>query len=263
MSDLFLRYIAPERIHMRFPVEELLRTACFYPSCDLDGGVVKDLNERAPELGIRSFVYADHLTSEADFLERLNGFRYYRVLCHRPVELHELVPEGRWTCPPGIPAQRYSGVHTSVEPFQHWAVYERLPDAPPARGPLRWSLLYINAEALAVYHGLFRRNRMVPKALALIEPGHRFGGNWTSFWDPEEPFHRMLQEDPRGMPQLVYCGGRFGDVLPWPDYTEQRLLRPYYHQRPGEVRLALWDLADREGLLYRERYRPRVRRRTP
>jgi hypothetical protein len=61
-------------------------------------------------------------------------------------------------------------------------------------------------------------------AIAIIQPGHGFGGNYTDFTDPERILARSVFGNPAGAPQLLLYGGWFERKLYrepcWPGYRE-------------------------------------------
>ncbi len=91
-------------------------------------------------------------------------------------------------------------------------------------GPDRFSLLYICADGVAVFRSLYIQNAIVPKAIAIIQPGHGFGGNWTNFEDHEKVLGRsVLNDNLGGGPEFLLNGGAGGrglsnDCNCWPDY---------------------------------------------
>jgi len=175
---------------------EVLGESCFYPSSGLDGSPVLLANGC-----VHSFVYVDYGTTRDAVLGTLSspGFRHYRLLLQREVGRHELVPDG-WT-----PTVRYwfddPGAHDRLmagqqgcEPFGIWSIWRRVEERDERVGPRLFSFLFLGGEALACHDGLYRRTGVVPKVMALIQPGHAFGGNWTDFTDPVGPLWRAVSE---------------------------------------------------------------------
>jgi len=208
-----------------------LRESCFYPSSGLDASPVLLANGC-----VHSFVYVDYGTSRDAVLRALSspGFKHYKLLLQRDVSKQELVPE-RWT-----PTVRYwfddPGAHgrlmtaqQACEPFGVWSIWRRVAEQNERAGPLLFSVLFLGGEALASYDGLYRRVGVVPKVMALIQPGHAFGGNWTNFTDPMGPFWRAVTED-----------GAFPDYLLVGDYGHRRAERSpferYEHLRTVATR---------------------------
>ncbi len=89
---------------------------------------------------------------------------------------------------------------------------------------MRFSLLYLCADGAAAYQALYIANAIAPKAIAVIQPGHSFGGNWTNFEDPQQILARTVAANPAGKPEFLLYGG-YGSrdyyrQPCWPEYSE-------------------------------------------
>lgn len=193
----WLRGVADrQELPIPIPLEHVLAESCFYPSSGLDGSPVLLANGC-----VHSFVYVDYGTSRDAVLRALSspGFKHYRLLLQRDVARQELVPEGwsptvrYWFDDPGAHG-RLITAQQACEPFGVWSIWRREDERNEMAGPLLFSFLFFGGEALAVYDGLYRRVGVVPKVMALIQPGHACGGNWTNFTDPAGPFWRAVTE---------------------------------------------------------------------
>jgi hypothetical protein len=232
MIDRFLRVATPVRLtelnsdsilRSRFPLGELLRNSLFYPSSAFDGDPVKHLAGY-----IHSFIYVDYGHTEGELLEVLKtrGFSGYEPIATRSVTEQELTPNG-WT--PQAP-NHLDGDQTRYrdwwikQPFCLWTVFQRCDDRPHSHGPVRFSLLYLCADGAAAYQALYIANAIAPKAIAVIQPGHSFGGNWTNFEDPQQILARTVAANPAGKPEFLLYGG-YGSrdyyrQPCWPEYSE-------------------------------------------
>ena len=229
--------MSPDRMNRDpLPLHPLLAGSLYYPSSRFDGTPVAYLCGN-----YLSFIYVDYGVDRKDLLAELEapGFLGYRVLCHRPVLETELAPGG-WS--PGVtvgpvPAYDWSSIRA---PFCEWVVLERDPDRPESHGPDRFSFLHLCADGVAAFDALYIGNKVAPGAVAIIQPGHAFGGNWTNFTDPDGPLAKVVMANPAGQPDLLLCGGigvPNGDTHPcWPQYTEQ--LDVVGHRRIGVWRQA-------------------------
>lgn len=200
--------------HGPFPLRSILRNSLFYPSAGFDGDPVKYLAGHIP-----SFVYVDYGYGEEAFDRALQvpGFLGYQVLGRRSVTENELIPHG-WSpehLPPcdRTPADWQDG---NAKPFCIWVVMERRADVSDEHGPSRFSLLYWCHEGVAAFQSLYLARKLSPKAVAIIQPGYGFGGNWTDFTDPNEILARTIQSNLAGQPKLLLFGGYFD----WHDYQE-------------------------------------------
>jgi hypothetical protein len=213
-----LKELTPETIaHGSFPVRELLYNSVYYPASAFDGGVIRDCNVNRKEWEVLSFVYCDYGETEEDLHHTVMP-RGYRLLGERQVKEEELTPNG-WNpeFPPNIDMQHYQRTvsHFAKRPFATWMVFERLPEFDESHGPKRFSLLFLCAEGVATYQALYWTNQMRPRAIAIIQPGTGFGGNWTDFFKKRDPFYWTVKKNPTGMPDYVYCGY-------WSQYTITR-----------------------------------------
>ena len=223
-----------------FPLQELLKDSFYYPSCGFDGGIVRDCNTIGRELKIVSFIYCDYATGEQAFREEHNTFLGYSILGSRSVKHSELTPNGWFPqFPRNFNLQYYQRYKDTWQPFINWTVYERNENRGDEHGPKRFSLLYLGGEGVATYQALFWSNKTWPKALAIIQPGTGFGLNWTDFRDRNGALAWVVNNNPAGQPETIYYGG-YGqgyDDFEWDNYTEQRIINPYYHKDRGEVRI--------------------------
>lgn len=220
------------------PLKELLESSLYYPSAGFDGGVIKDCNTIGSEHQITSFIYCDYAVGEQAVMDQRDSFLGYACMGSRRVSLNELVPQ-TWfpTSPPKFNRNEYTQYKDTWSPFVQWTVYERLPSKDRSYGPDRFSLLYVGGEGVATYQALYWSNKQCPKALAIIQPGHAFGNNWTDFTEQSGPLHWVVTNNPAGVPPIIYYGGAEVDYtdFPWREYIAQRKISPYYYERQGTV----------------------------
>lgn len=203
-----------------------------YPASGFDGGLIRNCNVNRRNWGVKSFVYVDHHETE----QRLHDTpqpKGYRLLGERRMKEEELVSNG-W-CPqllPNLNVRRYQAsvsMLANKTPFGTWMVFEREDEFGEEHGPKRFSLLFLCADGVAAYQALYWSNNCVPKAIAIIQPGKRFGFNWTDFFKKDDPFYWTVKHNPSGMPEYVYCGywatsATRADATPehfhfdWPEY---------------------------------------------
>jgi hypothetical protein len=154
------------------PLADLLRDSVYYPACGFDGDPIKFLARN-----FHSFVYADYGQDRAELIRRLGELRGYRLLALRDVDRQEIIPREL------MPRNGYPRrVAWWVRPwFATWAIFECLEGFDRDHGPKRFSLPYIRGEGVLRYLALYHHKCAAPAVVALIQPGHRFGGNWTNF----------------------------------------------------------------------------------
>lgn len=222
----------------KFPIQNILDCSLYYPSCEFDGGVIKDCNTVGRNFGISSFVYCDYAVGQRAFNQMQDTFTGYHVLHSREISPTELTPN-RWQpqIPPNFNRRAYEHWKNEWKAFCKWTVYERDHLRGPQHGPTRFSLLYIGGEGVATYQALYWSNKTAPKALAIIQPGTGFGLNWTDFREKGAPLNWVVCNNPIGQqPGIVYYGGigKNYDNFNWDGYQRSRVIHNYYGPR-GEV----------------------------
>ncbi len=236
-----LNNITKEEIESgKLPLRDLLQNSLYYPSCGIDGGVIKDCNTLGRTFEINSFVYSDYTTGAEAFNTEQNTFLGYHILGSRSVKMHELIPNGwKKEYPPHINLDDYLRYKDRWKVFSIWTVYERDDNRGDEHGPKRFSLLYIGGEGVATYQALYWSNKTKPKALAIVQPGTGFGLNWTDFRSENGPLAWVVNNNPAGKPQIIYYGGYGNDYndFNWEGYNEIRMIKPYYEDCSGEVRV--------------------------
>lgn len=188
-------------------MREILDGALYYPSCGSDGGPVQYLGP-----WFQSFVYVDYGYGRDDFLEQLvkAPFSGYQIMGMRSVPLNELAPRG-WdqalSQEENKGAQRYAK-NRRKKPFCEWVVFERDATRPRSHGPQRFSMLYLCEDGAQAFNTLYVGNMLRPGAIAVIQPGHGFGSNWTDFTDSQAVLARVVMGNPAGVPDYYIYGGR-------------------------------------------------------
>lgn len=203
-----------------FPLTQLLEDSLYYPSSGFDGDPVRHLAGN-----ILSFIYVDYSRKHDELVEALHnpGFRGYELIATRSVTAKELTPNGWRPEPPthsdGDPSRYRDGIE---QPFCSWSIFQRGEGVPASHGPSRFSLLYLCADGVAAFQALYLANSASPKAVAVIQPGHGFGGNWTNFENPTQIFATSVFGNPQGKPQFLLYGGigrrDFYREPCWPNY---------------------------------------------
>lgn len=221
-------------------LKEIIRDSLYYPSCAADGGIIKYCNENFDEFSIRNFVYADYGYGEEKLLRSINGITGYHVTKNVSLKPDEFLPKGAIFMPSSISKEEYLSQHDIwKEPFARLFVLERDEGFGDWHGPSRFTLLYIGGEGVATYSGLYLSNGITPKAVAIIQPGAAFGGNWTRYQEPGAPFHEVVMHG-ETVPEYIFYGGisvqwGYGDFT-WPGYHMTGIIRPYVTDNySGEV----------------------------
>lgn len=189
-----------------FPLHELLQDSLYYPSSGFDGGPVKHLAGN-----FLSFIYVDYGHSHDEFVNalRMPGFSGYDIVATRSVTEQELTPKG-WrptTLPTRVDGDPSRYRDWIKNPFCSWSLFQRRENISARHGPFRFSLLYLCADGVAAFQALYVSNSTFPKAVAVIQPGHGFGGNWTDYTNPDHIFARSVLGNPNGRPEILLYGG--------------------------------------------------------
>ena len=218
-------------------LQQILTNSLYYPACDIDGGVIKYCNEHYDEFGINSYVYADYGIKEKRLKDHLDTFFGYYLIKSRPIpaadlgfDLSQLIPECSDEDRAQIELWRQ-------KPFARYAVFIRDFELGSEIGPEEFSLLYLCAEGITVYENLYLANGIIPKAMAVIQPGTAFGGNWTNYRDPNAPLAMTVMKG-KNMPNYFFYGG-YGnfsyDDFMWPGYMQIDAIDNYYRNSDGRV----------------------------
>jgi hypothetical protein len=94
--------------------------------------------------------------------------------------------------------------------------------------------VYVGGDGVATYQALYLQQKVAPLVLAIIQPGHGFGLNYTNFEDPQGFLaDTALRMNGDRIPEYLVCGGAGRDYHEafWPaDYPE---LVEYFQFRCG------------------------------
>lgn len=201
----WLSHITDKDLSDSFPLKKVLQSSLYYPASGFDGTPVAHLAGN-----IFSFVYVDYGRSRDELIVELrsNGFLGYRVIGQRSVAERELVPNGWMPIhlrPDDGDPEKYQ--EWIKEPFCEWMIFERDEQRGEEHGPSRFSLVHLCADGVAAFQSLYVRNRLRPRVIAIIQPGHAFGGNWTNFTDETAPLARAVRSNRAGQPDFLLYGG--------------------------------------------------------
>jgi hypothetical protein len=240
LPNWLVRANAENMLDEIFPLQEVLTDSLYYPACAFDGGPVKYFGNC-----FQSFVYTDYAYRRENFLEALSQkpFKNYQIVGARSVLLEELAPHG-WI-QPSLTKSELEQVDRHADQkadkfFCEWVIFECDTEEPSHNGPERFSLLYLNEEGAKAYHSMYVCNAIKAQAIAVIQPGHSFGLNWTDFTDPQAVLARVVMGNPVGVPDF-YLGGGMGPrkylTARWPEYSN--FLGWYPYKAIGSV--GLWE----------------------
>lgn len=202
-----------------FPLKEIIHDSLFYPACGFDGQPVKYFAGN-----VYSFIYVDYSRTKKALFQELesSGFRGYNIAGYREISKRELaLSDWEQIMPIDFADEQKHHIVKIAKPYAIWAIFQRENDFSEEHGPKRFSLLYLCAEGVAAYQALFNSNNIVPKIIAIINPGTGFGGNWTNFEDPDKIFAKIVKQNKAGIPRYLIYGGRgnskYYKESCWPD----------------------------------------------
>lgn len=249
-KDAVPRWLETVNIDASPPMIEMLEGSVFYPACGLDGRPVQYLAGHS-----YSFIYVDYgVASQAltQAIESDNSFLGYQLFGGRFLHQGEL-PNSFTKDAAGVQHSPDCDPHLyrerRVTPYAYWAVLQRKPGVPETHGPERFSLLYIAADGVAAYQALYGALQARPQVVAVIQPGHAFGHNWTNFYEPNQILARTVAATVRGGPRYLLIGGRAADMTfqqstQWPGYG---VLIKFWKSSDGY--LGLWERQAFDGSL--------------
>ena len=103
------------------------------------------------------------------------------------------------------------------------------------------AFLYICDDGCRAYEKIYQSHMTAPKAIAIIQPGDAFGGNWTSYYDQKQIFSRIVHKNPGGKPEIMIFGGRdsrggWYKKHFWSDYAQR-----IYYSRLNNKGISVWS----------------------
>ena len=230
-----------------FPgLEKILPDSLYYPACGFNGTPVKYLSGN-----IYSFVYADYGITRDDFLDHLkgkgedDGFMHYHLVCQREVSRDEIMPANN------MDKEKLSQMEKESEPFGHWSVWQRNDKVCCDAGslPLRFSFFFLAGEMSATYQGLYYQKNIVPRILAIIQPGGDSGRGWESPDNNDSFFKEVVSSHKKGLPPYLLYGGFGGpeyyECACWQEYRCDTCKCARVAQLP-ERYASLWRLQTKE-----------------
>jgi hypothetical protein len=221
-----MSWINQEKGNYKFNLNEVLKDSLFYPACKFDGSPIK----HAADFGkLNSFVYVDYGVTEENLQQEImNGFKGYKLSNNQRISQECLVPNGvSYVVSPDNNEYRSISDEYNPDnnpPFCRWYIFEREEGYSDDHGPKIFSLLYLCSDGAAAFQNLYISNKIKPKVIAIIQPGHGCGGNWTNYFDRKSilarsvfyneqlvPDFLLTLEDGRSANQENSCWPEFGE----------------------------------------------------
>lgn len=169
------------------PLKNIATESCYYPAC------FDDVSPLTLTAGfVHSFICVDYMMEEKDYLARMREmYEPLELVFGRTVKREELVPPN-WkpVVSQSLSPRNLEYLQWWQDPskvFGHWSIWKK------KENPYQMiSVLYMNAEAVATYQGVYWRMNETPKILTIIRPGVGLGCAWTNFYDPDEIFWQTI-----------------------------------------------------------------------
>jgi len=226
------------RDNFTFDVNTVLENSLYYPCACFDAHPVKYFMGN-----VYSFVNVDYGVSKGEFLREIDnhGFLGYHIIHRKPISQDELTPAG-WKVHiypernDGNPGNYQNGIQ---KPFCEWIIFERDSDRDDSYNPKRFSLLYLCADGAAAYQAMYLSNSIKPRIIAIIQPGHGFGGNWSDFTDRTKIFARSVFYNNDLLPEYLINGG-IGPSSHYDDPIWSEFNSPIGKINAGESTLKIW-----------------------
>lgn len=200
------------------PFQKLLDNSVYYPACGTDGRPVEYLHHLS-----RSYIYVDYNISQDDLKIAMQkrSFTGYKLLTERYVTQSEITPHG-WhphehpTAKDGNPRKPMENGWIDRHPYALWTIWQRKEGYDEKHGPLRFSLLHLCADGVAAFDALYYTWNTKPLVFCIIQPGTGYGLNWTDFRKPGHIMHRLISNNPAGMPKYMLVDDEKGY---WGEYS--------------------------------------------
>lgn len=179
----------------------LLENSCYYPSSGIDISPIECFSK------IQSFIYCDYIYDETRWINEIT----------KEMDKYEIIFEQQLRITHNFDKHfHYKKDSSSINERTNsdGLLEEIVKRAPPFSLITIWkrnnkyiSIIYISSEAVHCYEQIFLKNRITPRAIAIIQPGHTMGGNWTNFFNTNSAFLGMVRKGPLPEYMLLGCYG--------------------------------------------------------
>lgn len=174
-----------------FDLKNILQNSLYYPCCGFDGDPIKYFAGN-----VHSFIYVDYGIKIVKFLTEMKlGLRGYHIQHEEAILESQITPKG-WSLKVDLDEKEKVSFEQHrifmKRPFAHWVVYERERGFTLAHGPDRLSFFFICGDGAFTYQATYLQHEIVPDIIAVIQPGHGYGGNYTNYYDNEKVFYKSV-----------------------------------------------------------------------
>lgn len=190
----------------KFDIFQILEDSCYYPYGNLQGAPVKILIKKT-----YSFVFIEYGVTEGRFIEEIkeNGFKGYTIIHEQDIPQSLLSPNGLVKFLQPNNEDDYVSRHP--HPFCKWYIFENKAEN------LRFSFLFLTADAVAAYQALYFSNKVQPRFLVFDYPRGNdieLQTHWRGISKGNSFFERVILSDIRYSPKYI----SFDDAC-WSSYS--------------------------------------------
>ena len=206
MKDiLFPNWLASE--HFTFDIHQILEDSCYYPYGNYQGAPVKHLIKK-----VYSFVFIEYGATQAELLNEIafNGFKGYKVIHEQEITQAMLTPNGLVSFIQ--PRLNDDYVPVNPKPFCKWYIFENKEEN------LRFSLLFLTADAVAAYQALYFSNKVNPRIVVFAYPrgnNRVLQNHWRELSREVGFFERVLLSNSQYSPDYISF-----DEQVWNSYSD-------------------------------------------
>lgn len=179
----------------------ILKNSCYYPASGTDVTPIFYFNS------IQSFVYCDYTFGENEWIAKIAmELAGYELLNQQNINnLIKLNPINKISM--GGYERQLQEIVKRVRSNSVLTIWKK--------GERYLTIIYISHEAVDLYKQIYLNNLITPKVIAIIQPGHTMGGNWTNFFDIKSAFFQTILcgQLPKYMLLGSYEGRNFHDQI--------------------------------------------------
>jgi hypothetical protein len=189
-----------------FNIHQILDNSCFYPYGNFQGSPVKQLIKKS-----YSFVYIEPEATQNMLQWQIyeNGFKGYEVIFQQDISQSMLTPNGVVNY--SYPLMNEDYVRPNPAPFCKWIIFENKIEQ------IRFSFLFLTADAVASYQALYFSNKVSPRFVVFVYPrgdDRRLQNHWRNLAEKGSFFERILLSNKDYAPEYISF-----DDEPWESYS--------------------------------------------
>ena len=231
----------------------VFKDSIYYPACGFDGDVMSICMGYS-----HSFIYVDNLClwesvgkeRVYEFINTSRTFGAFNRVFQAEFSKSELMgqhsfPKEKLLYTDGEPSyglapKDFFAILTIFEPKRGNRTYCHSDRATKLHVYEPLAFLYVCDDGCFSYQDFYYSHNVKPKGVAIIQPGDAFGGNWTSYYERDKVFGRIVMNNKAGIPDILISGGRdsrgghFRRNI-WPEYSDR-----IYYSRLEQKGIAVW-----------------------